>query len=130
MPDKDHWYSYEPVKGHGLPHDPMISIVGPRPIGWISTVGRNGSNNLAPYSFFNLFNYTPPIVGFASITYDIFTSVKDLDRKLVRYTRLHGAHPKPIKCKYAVHRCNDIELRRLVRSARRSTMVHKSRSNC
>ena len=67
MLDKDPWYSYEPVKGHGLPHDPLSSIVGPRPIGWISTVGSNGANNLAPYSFFNLFNYTPPIVGFASI---------------------------------------------------------------
>jgi flavin reductase (DIM6/NTAB) family NADH-FMN oxidoreductase RutF len=67
MPDKDNWYSYEPVKGHGLPHDPLSSIVGPRPIGWISTVGKNGTSNLAPYSFFNLFNYTPPIVGFASI---------------------------------------------------------------
>ena len=26
-------------------------------------------NNLAPYSFFNAFNYVPPIIGFASIGY-------------------------------------------------------------
>jgi flavin reductase (DIM6/NTAB) family NADH-FMN oxidoreductase RutF len=26
-----------------------------------------GRHNLAPYSFFNAFNYVPPIVGFASI---------------------------------------------------------------
>lgn len=60
---------YEPRAGHGLPHDPFNAIVGPRPIGWISTKSRAGILNLAPYSFFNAFNYTPPIVGFASIGY-------------------------------------------------------------
>jgi flavin reductase (DIM6/NTAB) family NADH-FMN oxidoreductase RutF len=58
---------YEPRQGHGLRHDPFNAIVGPRPIGWISTVSVEGVANLAPYSFFNAFNYTPPIVGFASI---------------------------------------------------------------
>jgi flavin reductase (DIM6/NTAB) family NADH-FMN oxidoreductase RutF len=58
---------YEPRNGHGLPHDPFNAIVGPRPIGWISTRSKAGLNNLAPYSFFNAFNYTPPIVGFCSI---------------------------------------------------------------
>jgi flavin reductase (DIM6/NTAB) family NADH-FMN oxidoreductase RutF len=57
---------YEPAKGHGLPHDPFNAIVGPRPIGWVSTRGADGSVNLAPYSFFNAFNYTPPIIGFSS----------------------------------------------------------------
>ncbi len=58
---------YEPRNGHGLPHDPFNAIVGPRPIGWISSVSKAGIPNLAPYSFFNAFNYVPPIVGFASI---------------------------------------------------------------
>ncbi|KAF1049561.1 flavin reductase family protein [Xylophilus sp.] len=58
---------YEPRQGHGLPHDPFNAIVGPRPIGWVATVDARGRRNLAPYSFFNAFNYTPPIVGFASI---------------------------------------------------------------
>ena len=62
---------YEPAKGHGLPHDPFNAIIGPRPIGWVSSKGRDGSVNLAPYSFFNAFNYTPPILGFSS------TSAKD-----------------------------------------------------
>jgi flavin reductase (DIM6/NTAB) family NADH-FMN oxidoreductase RutF len=61
--------SYEPRQGHGLPHDPFNAIVGPRPIGWISTQSAAGTTNLAPYSFFNAFNYVPPIVGFASIGY-------------------------------------------------------------
>ena len=60
-------HSYEPRKGHGLPHDPFNAIVGPRPIGWISTQSATGALNLAPYSFFTAFNYVPPIVGFASI---------------------------------------------------------------
>ncbi len=67
MDDGIHYY--EPATGHGLAHDPFNSIVGPRPIGWISTVDRDGRRNLAPYSFFNAFNYVPPIVGFCSIGY-------------------------------------------------------------
>ncbi|UYU33082.1 flavin reductase family protein [Siccibacter colletis] len=59
-------YYYEPQQGHGLPHDPLNAIVGPRPIGWISSLDAEGRRNLAPYSFFNCFNYRPPIIGFAS----------------------------------------------------------------
>ena len=60
-------YFYEPRLGHGLPHDPFNAIVGPRPIGWISSHDSEGRLNLAPYSFFNAFNYTPPLIGFASV---------------------------------------------------------------
>lgn len=59
-------YSYEPVQGHGLPHDPFNAIVAPRPIGWISSRDGQGHLNLAPHSFFNAFNYKPPIIGFSS----------------------------------------------------------------
>ena len=62
-------HSYEPKNGHGLPHDPFNAIVGPRPIGWISSKGATGQVNLAPYSFFNGFNYIPPIIGFSSNGY-------------------------------------------------------------
>lgn len=61
---------YEPRDGHatvpGLAHDPLNAIVAPRPIGWISTLAADGTRNLAPYSFFNLFTYRPPIIGFSS----------------------------------------------------------------
>lgn len=57
---------YEPSKGHGLPHNPFNAIVTPRPIGWISTRGNDGQDNLAPYSFFNAVAYVPPQVMFAS----------------------------------------------------------------
>ena len=57
---------YQPKDGHGLPHNPFNAIVTPRPIGWISTRGADGSENLAPYSFFNAVAYVPPQVMFAS----------------------------------------------------------------
>ena len=71
-------HSYEPRLGHGLPHDPFNAIVGPRPIGWVATHDEAGHLNLAPYSFFNAFNYTPPIVGFSSIGYK--DSVRNAER--------------------------------------------------
>ncbi|SED87974.1 flavin reductase family protein [Rhodobacter sp. 24-YEA-8] len=61
------YHSYDPDKGHGLPHDPLRAIVAPRPVGWIPTLGTDGRANLAPYSFFNIFSYDPPILIFGSI---------------------------------------------------------------
>lgn len=60
-------HSYQPENGHGLAHDPIPAILGPRPIGWISTCDTEGRLNLAPYSFFNVFNYRPPLVAFSSV---------------------------------------------------------------
>src|SRR3954466_12289249 len=60
---------YEPRNGHGLKHDPFNAIIAPRPIGWISSRGAAGHVNLAPYSFFNGFNYHPPIIGFSSTSW-------------------------------------------------------------
>jgi flavin reductase (DIM6/NTAB) family NADH-FMN oxidoreductase RutF len=60
---------YEPVNGHGLKHDPFNAIIAPRPIGWISSRSAAGYVNLAPYSFFNGFNYHPPIIGFSSTSW-------------------------------------------------------------
>jgi flavin reductase (DIM6/NTAB) family NADH-FMN oxidoreductase RutF len=61
------YHSYCPADGHRLPHDPLNAIVAPRPIGWISTCSAAGVRNLAPYSFFNLLCYRPPIIGFSSL---------------------------------------------------------------
>jgi flavin reductase (DIM6/NTAB) family NADH-FMN oxidoreductase RutF len=74
----DDFHYYEPRNGHGLPHDPFNAIVGPRPIGWISSRDPDGVLNLAPYSFFNAFNYIPPIVGFSSIGYK--DTVRNVER--------------------------------------------------
>jgi flavin reductase (DIM6/NTAB) family NADH-FMN oxidoreductase RutF len=70
-------HSYDPKDGHGLKHDPLNAIVAPRPIGWISTVSATGLRNLAPYSFFNAFNYRPPIIGFSSTSWK--DSVRNID---------------------------------------------------
>ena len=69
---------YEPVNGHGLKHDPFNAIIAPRPIGWISSRDSKGNVNLAPYSFFNGFLYTPPIIGFSSTSWkDTVQNVQD-----------------------------------------------------
>jgi flavin reductase (DIM6/NTAB) family NADH-FMN oxidoreductase RutF len=60
---------YRPAEGHRLAHDPFNAIVAPRPIGWISSLSADGVRNVAPYSFFNAFNYHPPLVGFSSTGY-------------------------------------------------------------
>lgn len=51
---------------HGLKFDPFKALIAPRPIGWISTVSRDGVHNLAPYSFFNAVSDRPPVVMFSS----------------------------------------------------------------
>lgn len=58
---------FEPGRtSHGLPHDPFKSCVIPRPIGWISTVDREGRPNLAPFSQFQNVSFDPPIVMFSA----------------------------------------------------------------
>jgi flavin reductase (DIM6/NTAB) family NADH-FMN oxidoreductase RutF len=51
---------------HGLPYNPFKAIVAPRPIGWISSINKDGVPNLAPYSFFNAISEIPPMVGFSA----------------------------------------------------------------
>lgn len=53
-------------KKAGLAHSPLSALVVPRPIGWISTVAADGTVNLAPFSYFNLASYLPPMVMFAA----------------------------------------------------------------
>src|SRR3954463_6656242 len=56
---------YEPPKDdHGLPLNPFSACIVPRPIGWVSTVDKDGRPTLAPFSFFNGVGYTPPTVMF------------------------------------------------------------------
>jgi flavin reductase (DIM6/NTAB) family NADH-FMN oxidoreductase RutF len=50
---------------HGLPYNPIKALTVPRPIGWISTISRDGIGNLAPFSYFNGLSYNPPFVMFS-----------------------------------------------------------------
>lgn len=43
----------------------LAGLVVPRPIAWVATLNENGSTNLAPFSFFNVFGSKPPLVIFA-----------------------------------------------------------------
>lgn len=45
--------------------NPFKACVAPRPIGWISTVSRDGVCNLAPFSQFQNLSYDPPMVMIA-----------------------------------------------------------------
>ena len=54
------------TNNHGLRHDPWKALVVPRPIGWISTVSKDGICNLAPYSFYNAVSEKPHYVVFGS----------------------------------------------------------------
>ena len=53
-------------KEAGLAFSPIKAIVSPRPIGWISSSGKDRSINLAPYSYFNAISELPPMVMFSS----------------------------------------------------------------
>jgi flavin reductase (DIM6/NTAB) family NADH-FMN oxidoreductase RutF len=59
---------YEPHARDGtvLRHDPFKALLAPRGIGWVSTLGADGSVNLAPYSFFDAIGERPPMLAFSS----------------------------------------------------------------
>src|SRR5580692_3648208 len=42
----------------------LASLVTPRPIAWVTSLGPDGVVNAAPFSFFNLLGANPPILGF------------------------------------------------------------------
>lgn len=46
-------------------HQSMISLVSPRPIALVSTLGENGVPNVAPFSYFMALSSTPPMVAFS-----------------------------------------------------------------
>ena len=111
MPDTHNTHFYEPKNGHGLAHDPFNAIVGPRPIGWISTRSAAGLLNLAPYSFFNAFNYTPPIVGFSSIGYkDTVRTVQETAEFVWNLTTRALAEAMNQTCAHVPPEVNEFEL--------------------
>lgn len=57
---------YKASEPHGMKHNPFNGLVVPRPIGWISSLDKDGNVNLAPYSFFNAVSYHPPQVMFCA----------------------------------------------------------------
>lgn len=57
---------YRPAAAdHGLPIDPFVACVVPRPIAWVSTRSADGTANLAPFSYFNAVSSDPPVLMFS-----------------------------------------------------------------
>ncbi len=52
---------------HAAVYKLMTGTIIPRPIGWISTIDKNGRNNLAPFSYFNAVGEDPPHVMFSTV---------------------------------------------------------------
>jgi flavin reductase (DIM6/NTAB) family NADH-FMN oxidoreductase RutF len=61
----------------------LASLVTPRPIAWVTTLGPDGVVNAAPFSFFNVLGAEPPIIGFCPGDRDDGTP-KDTARNLRR----------------------------------------------
>jgi flavin reductase (DIM6/NTAB) family NADH-FMN oxidoreductase RutF len=47
----------------GFRFNPIKSLVIPRPIAWVSTLSASGVGNLAPFSFFNMVAFDPPVLA-------------------------------------------------------------------
>jgi flavin reductase (DIM6/NTAB) family NADH-FMN oxidoreductase RutF len=52
-----------------LPFSPFKSCTVPRPIGWLSSISKDGIANLAPYSQWQNLTFDPPMVMFAANRY-------------------------------------------------------------
>ncbi|MCH7497503.1 MAG: flavin reductase family protein, partial [Candidatus Marinimicrobia bacterium] len=64
-------------------HQLLIGGVGPRPIALVGTLGKDGSANLAPFSFSNAFSSNPPYVGFSPSYRGSDASTKDTLRNVL-----------------------------------------------
>ena len=72
---------YGPTRTSRDNYQLLVSGIVPRPIGFVSTVGVSGAENLAPFSYLSLANHDPPIftLGFSSGTH----TEKDTARQLL-----------------------------------------------
>jgi len=80
-------------------HHALLGAIGPRPICFASTVDKDGNRNLAPFSFFNVFSASPPIVVFSPArsgrtgatknTFDNVNEVAEVVINVVNYDMVH-----------------------------------------
>jgi flavin reductase (DIM6/NTAB) family NADH-FMN oxidoreductase RutF len=64
-------------------HKLLLGGVGPRPIALVSTISKEGINNLSPFSFFNVFGANPPMLAFSPSRRGRDASLKDTYNNLV-----------------------------------------------
>ena len=73
----------------------LASAIAPRPICFASTIDKSGKVNLSPYSYFNVFSSTPPVMVFSPIrrgrdgttkhTYENLLEVPEVAINVVNY---------------------------------------------
>ena len=80
-------------------HQYLLGAIGPRPIAFASTVNENGSPNLAPFSFFNVFSANPPILIFSparsgrnNTTKDTYNNVKVVPEVVINVVNYDIVH--------------------------------------
>ena len=75
---------YEP-KNLSVPevHILLLGGVAPRPIALVSTISKDGINNLSPFSFFNAFGANPPVVAFSPSRRGKDATLKDTYNNLI-----------------------------------------------
>jgi flavin reductase (DIM6/NTAB) family NADH-FMN oxidoreductase RutF len=77
-------FHYEPKNLSVLEvHKLLLGGVAPRPIALVSTISKDGINNLSPFSFFNAFGANPPVVAFSPSRRGKDASLKDTYNNLV-----------------------------------------------
>ena len=64
-------------------HKLLLGGVAPRPIALVSTLSKEGINNLSPFSFFNAFGANPPIIAFSAARKGRDGSLKDTYNNIV-----------------------------------------------
>ncbi|RUM28474.1 MAG: flavin reductase family protein [Aquifex sp.] len=60
----------------------VLGLIVPRPIGWVSTISKEGITNIAPFSFFNAVNDAPPVL-MLSISNRDDNTLKDTVRNIL-----------------------------------------------
>jgi flavin reductase (DIM6/NTAB) family NADH-FMN oxidoreductase RutF len=80
-------------------HHYLLGSVGPRPIAFASTIDENGIDNLAPFSFFNVFSANPPIMifsparsGRSNTTKDTYNNVKIVPEVVINVVNFDMVH--------------------------------------
>lgn len=80
-------------------HQHLLGAIGPRPIAFASTVDAAGNDNLAPFSFFNVFSANPPILifsparsGRANTTKDTYNNVKVVPEVVINVVNFEMVH--------------------------------------
>jgi flavin reductase (DIM6/NTAB) family NADH-FMN oxidoreductase RutF len=80
-------------------HQYLLGAIGPRPIAFASTIDEEGRNNLAPFSFFNVFSANPPILVFsparsgrANTSKDTYNNVKKVSEVVINVVNYEMVH--------------------------------------